>query len=219
MGAIAADSRKYGGLPDFVDGPHSYFIASALRARSLAERATDTPSLQRKREELREQQERANLLALAEKMGEVFRGYRNFQERYVAPSPPPRGQQHSSGSPRWPKAQPLLEWLEREAQELRQLAEKVSYDGARDWDRIPVNVSRQSGGKGKRIRSREIGVFMQTMVSRMYEACGKPRHHAVATITNIAFPDAYVTAEDVRSACKPTTRAGRRRRTGAPSKQ
>src|SRR5262249_47238012 len=110
------------------------------------------------------------------------------------------------------EAKRSLGWLRREALRLRQLAEKQSL-GERNWDwnRIPVHVSRQSGGKGKRNQSRKLGVFMQRMVNCMYECCGKPRYHAVATMTNIAFPDANVGAENVRSACRPTTRTGRRR--------
>ena len=53
---------------------------------------------------------------------------------------------------------------------------------------IPVRVSRQSGGKGKRNQSRNLGVFMRQMVNCMYQCCGKPRYDAVATMTNIAFP-------------------------------
>ena len=105
-----------------------------------------------------------------------------------------------------------LDWLEREAHRLRQLAEKGSA-GEPEWegDQVPVRVSRQSGGKGKRNQSRKLGVFMQQMVNCMNQLCGKPRYDAVAMITNITFPDADVDEENVRSACRPTTRAGRRR--------
>ena len=104
-----------------------------------------------------------------------------------------------------------LNWLESEAPRLRQLAEKVSAgDSTWDWGPIPVRVSRQSGGKGKRNESRKLKVFMQQMVNYMYQLCGKPRYDAVAMMTNIAFPDADVDEENVRSACRPTTRGGRR---------
>jgi hypothetical protein len=35
--------------------------------------------------------------------------------------------------------------------------------------------------------------------------------------SDAGFPAALVDADDVRSACRPTTRAGRRRKSGAPS--
>jgi hypothetical protein len=118
--------------------------------------------------------------------------------------------------PQEAEAKQSVEWWWFEAHRLRQLAKKVSAGEQNwDWDRIPVRVSRQSGGKGKRNQSRNLGVFMQRMVNWMYQWCGKPHYDAVATITNIAFPDANVVSENVRSACRPTTRTGRRR-SGAP---
>jgi hypothetical protein len=208
---LADDVRKYGELPTYVEGPYSYFIASALRARRFAEGEVISPALQRKRDQQREQQERSDLLALAHKLEEAVRDYeacRKAQHPQVVPSP--------TGLPvpelpQRAEAKRSLEWLRREAHRLRQLAEKVSAGEQNWWDRIPVRVSRQSGGKGKRNQSRNLGVFMQRMVNCMYECCGEPRHYAVAAMTNIAFPDADVTAENVRSACRPTTRVGRRR--------
>ena len=49
--------------------PYSYFVDSALRARQFAESQTDTPDLQRKRKQQREQQERSDLLELADEDG------------------------------------------------------------------------------------------------------------------------------------------------------
>ena len=207
-GKIAADARAYGELGPVVEGPYSIFISSALRARDFAESQTDTPAVKRKREQQREQQERSDLLALAEKMEDVVRHYQAC--RRVHP-------QQQVPSPKGPLTEELvaklsLDWLEREAPRLRQLAEKVSArDPTWDWGPIPVHVSRQSGGKGKRNQSRKLGVFMQQMVNCMNQLCGKPRYDAVAMMTNIAFPDADVDEENVRSACRPTTRAGRRR--------
>ena len=67
-------------------------------------------------------------------------------------------------------------------------------------------------------RTRELGVFMRSMVGFMREACGKPRCELVATFTNIAFPQADVSADDVRAATQPTTRAGRKKGALGPKK-
>jgi hypothetical protein len=85
------------------------------------------------------------------------------------------------------------------------LAIPSNYDG----DFIPVIVSRQRGGRGKRPHSRELGVFMKEMVNFMHRRCGNPRYDFVAKLSNVAFLDADVGAEDVRQSC-------RRRRTGTP---
>ena len=212
---IAANTRRYGKLPTLVQGPYSSFISSALLARRFAESETDSPTLQRKRKQQRDQKERSDLLALANKMEEVVRHYqacKKAHDRRPVPSP-------SGPLPPTPEelvTELSLDWLRRKAHKLRQLAEGGSAGEPEwDWERIPVRVSRQSGGKGKRNQSRKLGVFMQRMVNWMYQWCGKPRYDAVATITNIAFPDANVVSENVRSACRPTTRTGRRR-SGAP---
>jgi hypothetical protein len=198
---LAADTGRYGELPPVVEGPYSIFIDAALRARHFAESQTDPPAVQRKRKEEHEQQERLDLLALAGKMEEVVRLYPSCRK---APQRVP--------SPTGPLPDlPQIEWLRREAHRLRQPAEKVSAG-------VPVNVSRQSGGEGKRNQSREVGVFMREMVNCMNDWCGKPRHRVVAAITNIAFPDANVVAEDVRTACRPTTRPDRRKRCTQPMK-
>ena len=182
-------------------------LGAALRARQFAESQTDTPAVKRKREQQRGQQERSDLLKLAGKIDDFLRHYRACSKALQPVRVP---------SPKGPLTEELvaklsLDWLEREAPRLRQLAEKVSArDPTWDWGPIPVHVSRQSGGKGKRNQSRKLGVFMQRMVNCMYELCRKPRYDVVATITNIAFPNANVISEDIRSACRPTTRAGRR---------
>jgi hypothetical protein len=205
---IAADAETYGELLPFVDGPYSYFIGSALRLRHYVQTALDKPSLLIKRKLERRQQKCADAMSLASLMDEVVRRY---DDSYRGPPRP-------SGRPgEWELP---LEWLKQEAQRMRHRAQdllKEPDDWGLGYGPIRVNVSRQSGGKIKRRRSRELGVFMQEMVNRMYSACGKTRYHAVATITNIAFPAARVDADDVRSACRPTTRAGRRRKSGAPS--
>ena len=214
---IAADTRTYGELPTMVEGPYSSFIGSALRARQFAESQTDTPAVQRKRKLQREQQDRSDLLELADKIEDVLRHHQSCRKAQLPQRvPSPRGPLPEL--PQEAEARRSLDWLRREAHRLRQVAEKVSAGEPNwDWDRIPVRVSRQSGGKGKRNQSRNLGVFMQWMVNCMYELCGKPRYDAVATMTNIAFPDADVVAENVRSACRPTTRTARRKRCTQPN--
>jgi hypothetical protein len=206
---IAADARAHGKLGPDVEDPYSILIGAALRARQFAESQTDTPDLQRKRKQQREQQERSDLLALADKMEEVVRhyqAYRKAQRPQRVPSP--TGPLPEEAEAKW-----SLEWLRREVHRLRQLAKRVSAD-----EPETVRVSRQRGGKGKRAQSRELSVFMQKMVTRMCQLCGKrkPHHRAVAAMTNIAFPDAEVVGEDVRSACRPTTRTARRKRCTQP---
>jgi hypothetical protein len=208
---IAADARAHGELGPVVEGPYSIFIGAALRARQFAESQTDSPAVQRKRKQHHEQQECSDLLALADQMEDVVQNYqacRKAQYPRRVPSP-------SGSLPEEAEAKRSLEWLGREAHRLRQLAEKVSAG-----EPETVRVSRQSGGKGKRKQSRELNVFMQKMVTCMCQLCGKrkPHHAAVATITNIAFPDADVVAENVRSACRPTTRKARRKRCTQPIK-
>jgi hypothetical protein len=210
-GKVAADARAYGELGPVVEGPYSIFISSALHARRFAESQTDTPAVKRKREQQREQQERSDLLALAEKMEDVVRDRQSRRKaQHPQRVPSPRGP--LPDLPQEAEAKRSLDWLMREAHRLRQVAEKVSAGEPNwDWGPIPVRVSRQSGGKGKRNQSRKLGVFMQWMVNCMCQWCGKPRYRVVATITNIAFPCTNVLAENVRSACRPTTRIARRR--------
>ena len=215
---IAADTRTYGELPTMVEGPYSSFIGSALRARQFAESQTDTPAVQRKRKLQREQQDRSDLLELADKIEDVLRHHQSCRKAQLPQRvPSPRGP--LPDLPQEAEAKRSLEWLRREAQQAPASCRK-SVRGRAEWDLgpIPVRVSRQSGGKGKRNQSRNLGVFMQRMVNCMYEWCGKPRYDAVATMTNIAFPDADVVAENVRSACRLTTRTARRKRCTQPMK-
>jgi hypothetical protein len=216
---IAADARAFGELPPFVEGPYSCFIWSALWARrSASAAANESPSLQRKWEQQRWQQERADLLALAEELDKVAQRYRDCKPAQAPRRPPPP----DDAPPAPPSALELreleasraMDWLGSEAQRLRQLAERERGNEP-DWGwHFPERISRQSGGKGKNRRSRELGVFIRKMVNCLYRSCGRPRYHAVAVMTNIAFPTAKVDDEDVRGICRPTTRAARRYKTG-----
>jgi hypothetical protein len=107
-------------------------------------------------------------------------------------------------------AEQISGFLRREAQDLRQRAGREP--------RPTTRISRQARGR-IRPRSREYGAFMRLMVEHMRYLTGKPQYHAVAEATNAAFPDADVTDEDVRSACRPSTRSARTpQETGALSR-
>jgi hypothetical protein len=102
-----------------------------------------------------------------------------------------------------------LEWLEQQAKSLRRSTESEGADAtwadvrADIWEEfVPVAVSRQSGGRGKRADSRALGLFIKQMVNLIYDICGNPRYGYVAALTNVAFPDAYFDAEEVRQKCK-----------------
>jgi hypothetical protein len=72
----------------------------------------------------------------------------------------------------------------------------------RGYDVIEIKVSRQSGGQGKRDRSRALGLFVKKMVNLMYDVTQHPRYEYVAKLTNVALPDAAIGAEEVRQYCK-----------------
>jgi hypothetical protein len=95
----------------------------------------------------------------------------------------------------------LRNWHEQEAVLLRQRAGREP--------KPTTFISRQSGGKNKRRNSRKYNAFMFLMPDQMRDICGKPHYDAVATMTNIAFSGAMVTADDVRNACRSTTRRRR----------
>lgn len=214
---IASDIRLYGELPtSLVEGPYSSFIGSALRARVSAEKA-DSPSMQKDRNQRREHQERVDCFEYALIIEDVARLYPKFRLRLDLSGPPDPDNEQSRSIEEL-EALNSLEWLARKAMQLRHLAEGSTNDESKfesdNWA-APVRVSRQSYGKKQRGRSRQVGVFIQEMVNCLYRSCGKPRYQAVAIMTNIAFPGANVDPEDVRSVCRPTTRVGRRRKTGA----
>jgi hypothetical protein len=198
-----------------IEGPYSYFIGSALRARRSAKSKTDPPYLEKRKKEQQRQQQCKEMLELAAKMVEVARAY----PRFARSKGPPKIGPDFHPLPREPtKADKSLAWLEREAQSLRKRGEQPGSGNAMsvwdDWAYVPVNVSRQSGGKEKRNKSRELGVFMLTMVNAVHRACGKPSYGAVAEMTNIAFPGAEVDPEDVRSVCRRSKRKARDSLTG-----
>src|SRR5262249_44281826 len=64
-------------------------------------------------------------------------------------------------------------------------------------------ISRQTGGgktKKKRAQSRLYNAFIVFMVERMKAEFEKPYYGVVATLTNMAFPEAAMTSADVEGA-------------------
>jgi hypothetical protein len=88
---------------------------------------------------------------------------------------------------------------------------------SKEAERDQVRRRRYRISRERHIRDRI--AFMNLMAACFHELGGKPHYDAITAITNIAFPDADVTAENVRAACRPTTRQGRRRNTGAQKHQ
>src|SRR5262249_45232077 len=131
------------------------------------------------------------LLALADKAealakyyadAEKFSGIAMFYQRFLKP------------------VSELLDLHKKEADLLRQR------DGR---EPTPTNfISRQRRGK-KRRHSRKYNAFMFLMADHMSQICGKPHYDAVSDITNIAFLEAHVTADDVRNACRSPSRRRR----------
>jgi hypothetical protein len=212
---IAEEIGEHGELPNFIEGPYSAFIWQALRARASATESSSS-YLQRKMEDQRWREERADLLALADELDKVNRRYRNCKLAQARRRPPPPGALTAPPSIRELEAKRSLDWLSGEGQRLRKLAERESKSEP-DWGpHVPERISRQSGGKGKHKQSRPLGAFSRSMVNWFYEFCGRPNYPAVAEMANIAFPRANVSAEYIRLRCRPTTRAGRGRKTGTP---
>jgi hypothetical protein len=180
------------GMPNFIGGTFTFVIDTAFRARRYAENAQYETAEIRKQRERQRLECRQKLLSLALDIEGVVARLR----KEVPRSPP--------SSPFRLEAQQSLEWLERQIEGLRQRAEASDIV----WcDNMKLTVSRQSGGRGKRAHSRALGLFMRQMVNFMYKACNGPRYEYVASLTNVAFRDADVGAEEVRQYC-------RRHRTG-----
>jgi hypothetical protein len=167
---------------------HLYLIWYALRAWRLAEDAgSGVDPLHAERHKRHEK-----LLGLAMSADALTGFWRDAQARAaVLWSPPFRVP--------FKLVLQLQKLNEAQAEPLRQMAGTSP----------PVTpISRQSRGK-RRDRTQEIGAFMRSLVDFMREVCSKPRYDPVATLANIAFPGADVSADDDRAACQLTTRAGR----------
>ena len=203
---LAADTRRYGELPAVVEGPYSISFVRPF-APGILRRARGYSAVQRKRKLQYEQQERSDLLELAEKIEDVVRlrqSCRKAQHPQQVPSP----------------TGPLPE-LPQEAEARRALSglgERRTGSGklprkSPRASRIGTGAESPSASAGRVVeRESAINHEIWACSCRRWstvctECCGKPHYDAVSMITNIAFPDANVTSEDVRSAC-------RRRHTG-----
>jgi hypothetical protein len=177
---IAADVRKHSRFPEPI---HETIIREALFARGIAEgvKAGNDPFFQER------QRQRSELFALAEKADDLAKYFESV-ERY-------------SGIAMFfyrffLPVRSLRMFHEYESRLLRQRAGQE-----------PQQTTRIS----KQRHRREYVAFMVFMEASMRECTSRPFHGAIATMTEIAFPKAgTLTAEDVRKACGPTTRSGRR---------
>ena len=196
---IVADARAYGRWPD--DLMHSTVIWYALQARRFAEsvKAGDDPIIRK------EQEQRAELLALAEKADDLARHYQEtekysgiamFFQRFLVLPVLPEQQAVPHFEPPFLRVQQLRELHEREAQLLRQMAGTA-----------PKPMTFISREKGKR----HITAFIHLMTDYMDEICRKQHRRAVAMLASMAF-NCLVDNEDVRKTLEPTTKEGRRRK-------
>jgi len=155
-------------------------IAYALDARRYAEAAADgrDPAREENQKErlLRSQlAQKAEDLAAYFKSEEPYPGIAEYYERFLIP------------------LRSLWMFHEYEAKLLRP---KTSEPGPTTF------ISRQTGGgrtKKKRARSREYNAFIVFMVMRMREEFGKPHYGAVATLTNMVYPESAVSTADVEA--------------------
>jgi hypothetical protein len=196
--------------PGVLKDPYLSLIKGALSARQYAESQTSSPAIARRERQKRKVLVCSNLRLLAKKMEDVAEEYMHsewaqFQlsevDSHLADTLPPE------------QSALALEWLRHRATDLLLMAGRLEKREASDFY---ISVSRQGRGRRLGVRAGKIGTFVRRMVDWMVSWTQKPRHSAVAAVANIAFPGADLLAEDVRSFCRPTTRAARRgRKTGA----
>jgi hypothetical protein len=191
---------------------HIGVIWYALRDRRIAEsvKSGRDPLLQEKR---KERQKLRELAEMADELARYFRGVEQysaiamFWQRYLVLPVQPEQEAVPRVEPPFLRVQQLRVIHEQEAKLLR--------DRAAREPRPTTRVSRQSGGKGRRDRSREYGAFMYDLAAQMCEMCGEPLYDVVAAMANIAFPEADLTRDEARRAARrATTRSGRRGKTG-----
>ena len=176
---------------------HLYLIWYALRAWRLAEDASSGVDPLYSERHKRHQE----LLDLAMSADALAEFWREAQARaavlWSPPFPVPFG-----------LVLQFQETNQDQAERLRQMAGTPP----------PVTpISRQTRSK-TRDRTRELRLFMQAMIAFMREACGKPCNELVATLANIAFPQADVSVDHARAARQLTTRAGRKKDALSPKK-
>jgi len=155
----------------------------------------------------RTQREIAELLALAHKADDLAHFFRGSAKRDLLSLISPQARLgpliecHGLTS-----IQSLAAMHSRETRVLRRFAAKEAEKDRARTSRYRISRLR---------RAREPIAFVLLMVADFRDLCGRPHYDAIAAITNIAFPGTDVTSEHVRAACKPTTRGGRRPKTGA----
>jgi hypothetical protein len=201
---IVADARALDVWPH--NSIHPTVIWYALQARRFAESVKDGDDpIFRER-----QDQRAELLALAEKADDLARYYQEVErysgiamyfQRFLVLPVMPEQEAVPRVEPPFLRVRQLRELHEREAQLLRQRA-----------GRAPKPVIFISREKSKR----HITAFVHLMTDYMDEICGKQHRHAVAMLASMAF-NSLVDNEDVRKALEPSTREGRRRKVRALS--
>jgi hypothetical protein len=188
---------KRAGVGDDLGVTYSTLIAMALYARRLAEEVKSGVDLFF--ENAKEESEQ--LLRLAQKADDLATFYQgpglSGLMLLIAPQTGVGALFKRHGMM---PLQELARLHQREAQLLRQYVE-----GHPPTPR--TRISRQS-------RERKAVAFMHLMVRYIRELCGKPHREAVAAMTNIAFPEASATTDSVRATHRPTTPAGRSRKTG-----
>ena len=190
--------------------PLSLVVHQAILARRSAE---DSRTINPERSRNAGKRRRAQLQELATKMKDLVRAYRACKAAHqTGGAPPPDADLEIYEDPIVAARKQSLDWLDKDAERLRELAtNEQKIDPYMVDDFFGVRASRQNRGS-QRSDTRAIGVFVQHFEFFMREFIGEPRHAAIATLTNIAFPSAHVGEEEVRFYCRPTDRAGRRKK-------
>jgi hypothetical protein len=188
---VAADVAQRGKVG--VESIYREIIDSAFCAWLISQDVDDIEEEDRK-----ERDELIELVPMAERLAKFFGGWRYAGLGVFAIAP--LLAQHDM--------MPLHELAQLHAREAELLRQLISNEDklVRPW--LP-HISRERG-------KRQLTAFMYMLVYFMRELSGKPQYDAVALMTNIHFPDADVTAENVRNACRPTSRRGRKG--GAPNR-
>jgi hypothetical protein len=89
------------------------------------------------------------------------------------------------------RSEARAQFYEEEAREFRQASAE-----ALEWASM---TRRQSGGV--RFTGEQIA-FIRSLVENLRRHFGKPYHEAAAAITNIAYPEETVTADEIRTVCR-----------------
>jgi hypothetical protein len=206
--AITAHSNIY------LNEPLFFVVQHAIEARQKGE---DYSNFDPKQARKKVEQDDQELLTLANKMEEVVIAYLACRRAHNWGRAPPPDADDSYVDPSVALRKRSLAWLQEDAQRIRELAPPRArgpdyphnIGGGLFWD---IHVRRQKTGK-QRSNARAISIFVQDMAGFMKESTGRPLWKVVAELSDLAFPSAEpFTAEEVQSLCKPTTRAGRKKK-------